>query len=183
MIYPIVVYGDTVLKKIAEDIQPENTDLDIKKLVSDMYETMYNASGVGLAAPQIGLSIRLFIIDANDEEDGITDMKRVFINPQILSETGKEWAFEEGCLSIPDVRDKVYRKPDIVIRYLDENWQEHEESFTGLPARIIQHEYDHIQGVLFTDHLSSMKKALWRNRLNNISKGNVKQDYPMRFAK
>lgn len=183
MIYPIVAYGDTVLKKMAEDISQDDTSFDLKKLVADMYETMYNAHGVGLAAPQIGLSLRLFVIDADLMHDSIKGMKKAFINPQIIQETGEAWGYEEGCLSIPDVRDKVYRKPDILVRYFDENWQEKEEAFTGLTARVIQHEYDHIQGVLFTDHLSMMKKTLWKGRLNNITKGNIRQDYPMRFTK
>lgn len=183
MIYPIVAYGDTVLKKVAEDIDRNAPSLDLKKLVADMYETMYNAHGVGLAAPQIGLSLRLFVIDADQMDENIKGMKKAFINPRIVEENGEPWAYEEGCLSIPDVHDKVYRKPNILVRYFDENWQEKEESFTGLTARVIQHEYDHIEGVLFTDHLSIMKKTLWRGRLNNISKGNIKHDYPMRFAK
>jgi len=183
MIYPIVAYGDTVLKKVAEEVQQHDTTLDLKKLVEDMYETMYNANGVGLAAPQIGLSLRLFVIDADAMDEEIKGMKKAFVNPRIVSEEGELWGFEEGCLSIPDVRDKVYRKPTITVQYFDENWQTHEAIFTGLTARVIQHEYDHIQGVLFTDHLSTMKKTLWRGRLNNITKGNIKHDYPMRFAK
>ncbi len=183
MIYPIVAYGDTVLKKVAEDIQKNDATFDLKKLVSDMYETMYNANGVGLAAPQIGLSLRLFVIDADAMDDDIVGMKKAFVNPQIVEEVGEPWAFEEGCLSIPDVRDKVYRKPTITIRYFDEHWNEYEATFTGLTARVIQHEYDHIEGVLFTDYLSIMKKTMWRGRLNNISKGNIKHDYPMRFPK
>ncbi len=183
MIYPIVGYGDTVLKKVAEDIQQDDKSIDLKKLVADMYETMYNANGVGLAAPQIGLSLRLFVIDADAMDDSIVGMKKAFVNPRIIEETGEAWGFEEGCLSIPEVRDKVYRKPTIVIQYFDENWQAYEQTFTGLTARVIQHEYDHIEGILFTDRLSTMKKTLWRGRLNNISKGNVKHEYPMRFAK
>lgn len=183
MIYPIVAYGDTVLKKVAEDISPNDPSLDLHKLVADMFETMYNAHGVGLAAPQIGLSLRLFVIDADQMDEQIKGMKKAFINPRIIEETGELWAYEEGCLSIPDVRDKVYRKPNILVRYFDENWQEKEDRFTGLTARVIQHEYDHVEGVLFTDYLSAMKKTLWRGRLNNISKGNIKHDYPMRFAK
>jgi peptide deformylase len=184
MIYPIVAYGDSVLKKVAEEINPENKDLELTKVLSDMFDTMYNANGVGLAAPQVGLSVRLFIIDsAPMYEDQDKGLRKVFINPTLVSESGEAWGYEEGCLSIPDVNDKVYRKPNIVLHYFDENWQEQEEEFTGLTARVIQHEYDHIQGILFTDHLSAMKKTLWRNRLNNISKGNVKAKYPMRFAK
>lgn len=184
MIYPIVAYGDTVLKKVAEGISPQSADFDLKKLVADMYETMYNANGVGLAAPQIGMSIRVFIIDSTlMHEDETQGIKRAFINPTLISETGEEWAYEEGCLSIPDILDKVYRKPDIVMHYFDEEGNEHEEAFTGLTARVMQHEYDHLEGVLFTDHLSMMKKAAWRNRLNNISRGNVKAKYPMRFPK
>jgi peptide deformylase len=184
MIYPIVAYGDAVLKRIAEDISPKDEQFDLAKTVSGMYDTMYNANGVGLAAPQIGLGVRLFIIDSEAMygEEG-KGLKKAFVNPTIVRETGEPWAYEEGCLSIPNVTDKVYRKPTLVLHYFDEHWNEHEEEFTGLTARVIQHEYDHIEGVLFVDHLSTMKKALWRNRLSNISRGNVKTDYPMRFPK
>ena len=189
MILPIVAYGDPVLKRLAKDITSEYPKLDI--LIANMFETMYAASGVGLAAPQIGLDIRLFIIDASpfaeDEEETEEDrvmlktFKKVFINAEILEEDGDEWAFNEGCLSIPDVREDVTRPSHLRIRYLDENFQEHEEEFSGMAARVIQHEYDHIEGILFTDHLSPLRKQLLKGRLGNISKGKVKVEYRMRF--
>lgn len=179
MIYPIVLYGDPVLKKRAKDI--EKDEIDLKKLVEDMFETMYYASGVGLAAPQIGLSYRVFVVDSTpmeeNEEDGF---KRAFINPEILDEDGKEWAFEEGCLSIPGIREDVNRKPNIRIRYRDEDWNEREEEVEGILARIIQHEYDHIEGVLFTDHLSPFKKRLLKGKLSNISRGKVDIEYKVK---
>jgi peptide deformylase len=189
MILPIVAYGDPVLKRLAKDITSEYPKLDI--LIANMFETMYAASGVGLAAPQIGLDIRLFIIDASpfaeDEEETeeermmLKTFKKVFINAEILEEDGDEWAFNEGCLSIPDVREDVTRPSHLRIRYLDENFQEHEEEFSGMAARVIQHEYDHIEGILFTDHLSPLRKQLLKGRLGNISKGKVKVEYRMRF--
>ena len=191
MILPIVAYGDPVLKKKAKAINKDYPKL--KELIDNMWETMYNAYGVGLAAPQVGLPIRLFVIDptpfAEDEDlskedrDQLRDLKKVFINAQIESETGDEWAFNEGCLSIPDVREDVFRKPEIIISYYDENWVKHQDTFTGLAARVIQHEYDHIEGILFTDKLSSLKKRLIKGKLANISKGKIKIDYRMRFPK
>ncbi|MBW3544350.1 MAG: peptide deformylase [Bacteroidetes bacterium] len=181
MIYPIVVYGDPVLKKRAEDIEKEG--LDVKTLAADMFETMYGASGVGLAAPQIGKSIRMFVVDGEPMEDELKDFKKVFINPQILEETGEEWSFEEGCLSIPGIRAEVFRPDKIRIRYFDEEWQEHEEEYDGVAARIIQHEYDHIEGVLFTDYLSPLKKRLLKSKLQNISKGQVRTDYRIQIPK
>ncbi|MCR8666080.1 peptide deformylase [Aestuariibaculum sp. M13] len=189
MILPIVAYGDPVLKKVGEDIDQNYPDLNV--LIDNMFETMYNAYGVGLAAPQIGLPIRLFVIDATpfsededltaEEQDVLKGFKRVFINATIIKEEGEEWAFNEGCLSIPDVREDVYRKPKVTIEYLDENFQEKTEVFDGLIARVIQHEYDHIEGVLFTDKLSVLKKRLIKGRLANISKGKINVDYRMRF--
>ena len=189
MILPIVAYGDPVLKRKATDITKDYPKLDA--LVDNMFETMYNAYGVGLAAPQIGLPIRMFLVDTTpfaddeelteDEQKSLEDFKRVFINPKITKEEGEEWAFNEGCLSIPDVREDVFRKPVITIEYLDENFKAHTETFDGLVARVIQHEYDHIEGVLFTDKLSSLKKRLIKGRLSNISKGKIKVDYRMRF--
>ncbi|MCT4623100.1 MAG: peptide deformylase [Schleiferiaceae bacterium] len=186
MILPIVAYGDPVLKKVGKDIDKDYPGLDT--LIDNMFQTMYNAQGVGLAAPQIGKAIRLFIVDASPfaedddpETEGLKDFKKVFINPQIVEETGDEWAFEEGCLSIPDVREDVYRHPDVVLEYFDENWNKHKETFTGLAARVIQHEYDHIEGILFTDHLSGLRKRLLKGRLNSISKGKVSVGYRMRF--
>lgn len=176
MIYPIVVYGDPVLKKRAEDI--EKGSIDVKQLTEDMFETMYNASGVGLAAPQIGEALRIFVIDGEPmDEEKLKGFKKAFINPEIIEEEGAEWGFEEGCLSIPGIRAEVFRPERIRIRYFDEEWNEHEEEFDGLAARIIQHEYDHIEGILFTDHLSGLKKRLLKSKLTNISKGNVKADY------
>ena len=196
MILPIVAYGDPVLKKEAEEITNEFPDL--QKLIKDMYETMYHASGVGLAAPQIGKSIRMFVVDGSpfaekdeDDEDeeevpdpkavGIENFKKVFINPIIEEESGEDWGFHEGCLSIPKIREEVFRKEKIQVSYYDENWNFHEEAFEGYAARIIQHEYDHIDGILFTDHLSPLKRRLLTKRLQNISKGDVKVDYKMKF--
>lgn len=190
MILPIVAYGDPVLKKEAQEIDKDFPGLD--KLIADMFETMYAASGVGLAAPQIGKSIRLFVVDgspfAEDEEDeedpraeGMENFKKVFINPIIEEETGEEWGFNEGCLSIPKIREEVFRQEKITISYYDENWELREETYEGYSARIIQHEYDHIEGVLFTDHLSPLKKRLLTKRLQNISKGDVEFSYKMKF--
>jgi peptide deformylase len=177
---PIVAYGDPVLKKVCENIDENYPDL--QQLIQNMWDTMNNANGVGLAAPQIGLAIRLFIVDTKAEEEEEV-FKKVFINAQILEETGEPWAFNEGCLSIPDVREDVMRKPNILIKYYDENWQLHEEQVSGFAARVIQHEYDHIEGKLFTDKLSLLRKQMLRSRLDNISKGNVRTDYKMRFPR
>lgn len=180
MIYSIVAYGHPVLKKRGVDI--EKGTIDVSQLAQDMFETMHNAQGIGLAAPQIGKSIRMFIADASPlEDEEIGNWKQVFINPEIIEETGDEWAFEEGCLSIPNIREDVNRPETINIHYFDENWQEHTEVFGGMQARIIQHEYDHIEGVLFTDHLSTFKKRLLKSKLTNISKGAIKVDYRMTF--
>jgi len=181
MIYPIIVYGDPVLKKQGKDIA--EGEIDVIKLAEDMFETMENANGVGLAAPQIGKSIRMFVIDATamaeegEEEDELKDFKQVFINPEIIEEVGEEWDFEEGCLSIPDIREVIYRQEQLTIKYFDENWEEHEETFDNMKARIIQHEYDHIEGVLFTDHISPIRKRLLKGKLKNISKGKVDTKY------
>lgn len=184
MIYPIVLYGDPVLKQKAKDI-PE--DLNVKEFVEDMFETMYAAGGVGLAAPQIGKSIRVFVIDSTpmeEEEEGDgKGLKQAFINAEIIEEEGEAWAFEEGCLSIPGIREDVSRQEEVTINYLDEDLQEHEETFTGIQARIIQHEYDHIEGKLFTEYLSPLKKRLLKGRLANISKGKVDADYRVRVPK
>ncbi len=184
MILPIVAYGDVILKKEAKEIEKDYPNLD--KLIENMYETMYAAEGVGLAAPQIGKSIRLFIVDADpfsEDEPALKGFKKTFINPIIIEEEGKEWGFNEGCLSIPGIRENVNRKPKIVIEYYDENFNLVEEEYEGLAARVIQHEYDHIEGVLFTDHINPLKKQLLKSRLNNISKGNVKVPYRMKFPK
>ncbi|UAB74625.1 peptide deformylase [Mesoflavibacter sp. SCSIO 43206] len=189
MILPIVAYGDPVLKKQAKEITEDYPNLDT--LIDNMFETMYGAYGVGLAAPQIGLSIRLFIVDASpfaedddlskEEQEQLKDFKRVFINPIILEETGDEWAFNEGCLSIPDVREDVFRQPNIKIQYQDQDFNTHTEELSGLAARVFQHEYDHIEGVLFTDKLSAFKKRLIKGKLTNISKGKINVDYRMKF--
>ncbi len=201
MILPIVAIGDPVLKTLAKDLPADLPAAELTKLVADMYETMYSAHGVGLAAPQIGRGVRLFVMDSGpmlgpDEDDEDADepvevanadeiheapLKRAFINPRMLSETGEAWGFEEGCLSIPGVRELVQRCPNIVLRYEDENRQVHEEAFSGMAARIIQHEYDHLEGILFTDKLSAFKKQLLKGRLARISKGDVKHEYRMKF--
>lgn len=182
MKFPIIAYGDPVLRKKAVDISPEYPGLST--LIVNMFETMYSANGIGIAAPQIGLSIRLFVIDAApfaDEDTSLKDFKKVFINAQILEETGDKWSFNEGCLSIPDIREDIDRPQTLTISYLDENWQQHQETYSGMAARIIQHEYDHIEGKLFTDKLSPLRKAMLKNRLDSISKGFVKVDYKMKF--
>ncbi len=189
MILPIVGYGDPVLRKVGIEIDPQYPNL--KTTIEDMYKTMYNACGVGLAAPQIGLDIRLFVIDTtpfgNDddldktEKEALKHFKRTFINAKILKEEGELWAFNEGCLSIPDVREDVYRREKITIRYFDEDFNEKTEEFDGLIARVIQHEYDHIEGVLFTDKISSLKKQLIKKKLQNIMDGKAFPDYRMRF--
>jgi peptide deformylase len=191
MIYPIVAYGDPVLRKVTVDI---DKSYDVKKLSEDMFETMYNAKGVGLAAPQIGLNVRMFVVDGRpfnegedmeerDKDPSLIDFKKVFINAEILEEDGDDWAFEEGCLSIPDVREDIYRAEFLTIRYFDENWNEHTEEYEGLAARIIQHEYDHVDGILFTDHLNPVKKRMLKNKLAKITKGRVDVDYKMKFPK
>ena len=189
MILPIVAYGDPILKKRASEISKPTPKLD--ETILNMYESMYGAHGVGLAAPQVGLSIRLFLVDtspfADDEEysveeqEKLKDFKRTFINAKIIEETGAEWSFNEGCLSIPNVREEVLRKPVIKVEYLDENFNTHTEIFDGLIARVIQHEYDHIEGILFTDKVSTLKKRLLKGKLSNISKGKTSVDYRMRF--
>ena len=189
MILPIIAYGDPVLRKVGADLEKNYPNL--KDLVANMWETMYNASGVGLAAPQVGLAVRLFLVDttafaddealSEEEKNALKNFKRVFINAYKEAETGEEWAFNEGCLSIPDIREDVTRNDTITLRYVDEDFKEHVETYDGLLARVIQHEYDHIEGILFTDKLSSFKKRLLKGRLSNISKGKIKVDYRMRF--
>ena len=191
MILPIIAYGHPVLKRKAEVINKDYPKL--KELIENMFETMYNASGVGIAAPQIGLSIRLFIVDTNPfaEDDSLSDndrnqlksFKKIFINPVIIDEKGGEWSFEEGCLSIPNIREGVLRQKQITIQYHDENLNKHTDSFDGLLARVIQHEYDHIEGVLFTDKLSSFKKQLLKKKLLKISSGKLSFDYEMKYFK
>ena len=186
MILPVVAYGDPVLRKVCEDIDKDYPKLDA--FIANMWDTMYNANVLGFAAPQAGRAIRLFTIDANPfaeegEEDFeyLKDFKRVFINAEIIERKGEEWAFNEGCLTIPDVHEDVFRPETIVMEYYDENWKFHTEEFSGLAARVIQHEYDHIEGILFTDKLSSLKKRLLKGKLNGIAKGKVDVDYNMRF--
>lgn len=189
MILPVVAYGDPVLKKVAKQI-PEDYP-NFSEFLENMWETMYNAHGVGLAAPQVGRSVRVFVVDGSpfakdedlsaEEQSQLESFKKAFINPIILEETGKEWAFNEGCLSIPDVREDVVRKEIVKIKYFDEDFNEKVETYSGISARIIQHEYDHIEGVLFTDKLSGLKKRLLKGKLLNISKGKVFSEYRMRF--
>ncbi len=182
MILPIVAYGDAVLRKITEKISPEYPNL--KDVIQNMWDTMYNAHGVGLAAPQIGKAINLFIVDTTPfEDEKYPDFVRVFINPEIIEEWGDEWEFEEGCLSIPNVRENVSRPSNLRIKYQDENFDWHEEEYDGMAARVIQHEYDHCQGILFVDYLSGLKKQLIRNKLSNISKGGARVDYKMRLPR
>ena len=194
MVLPIVVYGDPVLRKMGTEIDKNYEGL--KQLISDMFETMYNAKGVGLAAPQVGKAIRLFVIDTepftesdeDDEEEEFTpeqkkqlkSFKKVFINPQIIDEEGEEWKFNEGCLSIPRIREDVSRKPDITIEYVDENFKKHKEKYDGIIARVIQHEYDHIEGKLFTDRISPFKRKMLSGKLNDIANGKTNPDYKIK---
>jgi len=189
MILPIIAYGDPVLRKVGVEIDKDYPNL--AELIENMKETMTNAQGVGLAAPQIGKAIRLFIVDtspfsADDEledteREFLANYKKVFINAKMIKEEGDEWVFNEGCLSIPDIREDVFREEKITIEYLDENFEKHTESIDGLAARVVQHEYDHIEGILFTDLISSLKKRLIKNKLENIKKGKVETDYKMKF--
>lgn len=189
MILPIVAYGDPVLRKKAEAISKDYPNL--ANLIANMKETMYGAFGVGLAAPQIGLPIRMFMVDTSpfaedeeftaEEQAKLKTFQKTFINAEILMEEGDEWAFNEGCLSIPDVREDVFRKPKVTIKYQDEDFNEHTDVYEGLIARVVQHEYDHIEGILFTDKLSGLKKRLIKGKLSNISKGKISVDYKMRF--
>lgn len=184
MILSIVAYGDPVLRKVGVDIDRNYPDL--QKLIADMYETMEKAKGVGLAAPQIGKSIRLFVVDGSpfaedDEHPELKDFRKIFINAHIISEEGDEWPYSEGCLSIPKIREDVKRKPTVKLKYQDENFNQHEETFVGIPARIIQHEYDHIEGKLFIDRINTLRRTLLKSRLSDITKGNVDVEYKMKF--
>ncbi len=185
MILPITLYGDPVLKKRADAI--DATYPNLSDIIKNMWQTMYGASGVGLAAPQVSLSIRLFIVDTLQLKDNkkmeFDGIKKVFINPTILSETGEEWKYEEGCLSIPGIREDVFRKETIQIHYFDENFNEHTEEFNSLNARVIQHEYDHIEGILFTDKLKPLKRKLLLGKLTKIAKGDVDTDYRVKAYK
>ena len=186
MILPIVAFGSPVLRKKCIDISPDYPELEM--LLENMKETMYEAHGVGLAAPQINKAIRLFLIDTTPfvDDDEATEeviVKQVFINARILEEKGEAWDFNEGCLSIPDVREDISRKPSITIEYFDENFEKHTDTYDGLTARVIQHEYDHIQGVLFTDKISALRKRMIKGKLMDISKGKVDVSYKMRFPR
>lgn len=190
MIIPIYGYGEPVLRQVGEEISSDYPNL--KAIIENMYDTMYNAYGVGLAAPQVGLPIRLFIVDTEpfsdssdltkEEQLQLKNFKQTFINAKMLLEDGKEWGFNEGCLSIPDVREDVYRNERITIEYCDENFNKKTEVFDGLIARVIQHEYDHIEGILFTDKISMLKKTLIKKKLQNIMDGKAFPDYRMKFA-
>lgn len=192
MILPVVAYGSPVLRKVCEDITPSYPGLE--KLLTDMWETLYNSAGVGIAAPQINKPIRLFLVDTVQMVEEFDDkdrekypnevpIKQVFINAQMIEETGKSWPYNEGCLSIPKIREDVQRNSEIRIKYLDENFQEQEGSFHGITARVIQHEYDHIEGKLFIDYLSPLKKRLLKKKLDDISKGKIATEYKMIFNK
>jgi peptide deformylase len=190
MILPIVAYGHPVLRKVAHDIMPEHPGLE--KLIEDMWETMYASNGVGLAAPQVNRDIRLFVVDTvqmfngmnQDEQKEYPDapgIKAVFINAHIVELEGQEWAYNEGCLSIPKIREDVYRSESVTMQFRDQNFDSHIMTFTGLSARVILHEYDHIEGKLFIDHISGLKRKLMKGKLNDISKGKVNVDYKMTF--
>jgi len=192
MFLPIVAYGQSILRKVGVAIDASYPQLN--ELIADMWETMYKSNGVGLAAPQINNSIRLFVIDTIqivegfDEEDkkeypNEKGVKKVFINAQIIEESGEEWAYNEGCLSIPKVREDVNRKKVVLIKYQDEHFVEHTESFDGITARVIQHEYDHIEGKLFIDHITPLQKRLLKKKLDDISSGKVRVDYRMLFPR
>jgi peptide deformylase len=196
MIFPVVAYGDPVLTRRAAEISPDHEGLS--QLIEDMFETMYHANGVGLAAPQIGQSIRLFVVDTTpfsepeeDEEEqqpdpraeGTEGFKRVFINPVIHEEVGSKWNFREGCLSIPKIREDVSRHEEIKITWVDENFKPQEGRFNGYIARVIQHEYDHLEGILFTERINPFRRRLLKSKLNDITRGKVETDYRMRFPK
>lgn len=192
MILPIIAYGHPVLRKRSEDI--DRTYPDLEKLISDMWDTLYASHGVGLAAPQVNKPIRLFLVDSKQmldqmdederaEYEGDEGVKQVFINARIIETEGDPWPYEEGCLSIPKIREDVNRPETVTLQYLDEQFQPHEETFSGLSARVIQHEYDHIEGKLFIDYLKPLKKRLLKKRLDDISKGKVDIDYKMLFPK
>ncbi len=190
MILPIIGYGDPVLRQIGTDISPDYPNLS--ELIANMYDTMSNAFGVGLAAPQIGLAIRLFVVNTEpfsesddlslEEQTQLKGFKKTFINPKMIVEEGEEWGFNEGCLSIPDVREDVFRHEKITIEYFDENFNKKTEVYSGMIARVIQHEYDHIEGILFTDLISSLKKQLIKKKLQNIMDGKARPDYRMKFC-
>jgi peptide deformylase len=194
MIFPIVAYGHPILRKVGQDIDKDYPHLD--KLIEDMWETMYASNGVGLAAPQIGKDIRLFVVDsaqifANmDEEErkennypDTPGIKQVFINAHIVEEAGDDWSYNEGCLSIPKIREDIYRAEEVTVEYMDEHFKKHTRTFDGITGRVILHEYDHIEGKLFIDHISPLKRKLLKRKLDDISRGQVKVDYRMLFPK
>ncbi|MDB4250804.1 peptide deformylase [Flavobacteriales bacterium] len=186
MILPIVAFGSPILRKMCSDISPDYPEFDT--ILANMWETMYEANGVGLAAPQVNKRIRLFLIDTTpffDDEEEIKEVivKQAFINARILEESGEDWEFNEGCLSIPDLREDVIRKSTITIEYMDENFEKHTATYDGLTARVIQHEYDHINGILFTDKLTALRKRMIKGKLMDISKGKVNANYKMRFPR
>jgi len=184
MVYPIVIYGSSILRKPAQEI---NKDFDgLSMLIADMFETMIESDGVGLAAPQIGKSIRLFVIDATplaEDDPTLEGFRKAFINPKIVAETGEKWPYIEGCLSLPDMREEIVRPSIVKIQYFDENFNYHEEIYDGVRARIIQHEYDHLQGILLVDRVSPLKKKLLKGKLANMAKGNVKAAYRTKILK
>ncbi len=183
MIYPVTVYGDPLLRKISKPIEKGTEELE--EIIENMWETMYQSDGVGLAAPQVGLSIRLFLVDASsgaDEEPELKDFKKVFINPEIVERSGEEWIMNEGCLSLPEIREDIKRPDSVRIKYLDENFEPHDEVFTGFAGRIIQHEFDHLVGVLFIDYLTPLKKRLLKSRLRDIATGKVKPHYRIKVS-
>ena len=192
MILPIVAYGNPVLRKVCKDIFPDHPGLE--KLIADMWDTMYISNGVGLAAPQVNRDIRLFVVDSTRIFEGMDDkermeypdvpgIKQVFINAHIVEFTGREWSYNEGCLSIPKIREDITRPDTVTIKFLDEQFNSHIDTYTGITARVIQHEYDHIEGKLFIDYLSPLKRKLMKGKLNDITKGNVSVDYKMSFSK
>jgi peptide deformylase len=184
MVYPIMLYGSPVLRKVSKDIDKNFNGL--KTLIEDMFDTMYKAEGMGLAAPQIGKSLRLFILDASamkESDPSLEGFKKVFINPLIAEEDGEEWSFNEGCLSIPLIREDVLRKQRIRIKYFDENWNYHDDYFDDVKARIIQHEYDHLNGILFTDKVSPLTKKLLKSKLMEISRGKIEVNYIVKAQK
>ncbi|CAN5380037.1 peptide deformylase [soil metagenome] len=192
MILPIVAYGSPVLRKVCDDIDNDYTGLE--KLIADMWETMYASNGVGIAAPQVNKNIRLFVIDSEqifknmdeDDDDDYPDepgFKGVFINAHIVAQNGEEWLYTEGCLSIPKIREDVSRKESVTLNYVDENFEPHTKTFNGITARVILHEYDHIEGKLFIDHIKPLKRTLLKRKLDDISRGKVQVDYRMVFPK
>ena len=192
MIFPIVAYGSPVLRKVAKEIEADYAELNL--LLEDMWETMYYSNGVGLAAPQVNKDIRIFVIDSTqifesmeiDEKKNYADspgFKGVFINPKVIQLTGEEWSYNEGCLSIPKIREDIYRPEEVTISFLNEKFEPQEKTFNGITARVILHEYDHLEGKLFIDYLKPLKKKLLQGKLNDISKGKIKVDYKMSFAK